>query len=56
MVTNLLFSSLVEQFRLNSVKLVFICIRNALGCRVAPEELGSLISALVVLVSMTLDM
>ena len=38
------------------MNLVFICIRNALGCRVGPKELGSLISALVVLVSVMLDM
>lgn len=41
MVTGLLFSSLMESLRLNSVNLVFVCIRNALGCRVDPEELGT---------------
>lgn len=38
------------------MNLVFVCIRNALGCRVDPEVLGSLISAWAVLVTVTVDM
>lgn len=38
------------------MNLVFVCIRNALGCRVDPEELGSLVSAWVVLQTVTLDL
>lgn len=35
------------------MNLVFVCIRNDLACRVDPGEVGGLISALAVLVTVT---